>query len=120
MPLSILLHLARGSEDENVALAERVVSAMLDTLQCTLVRMPTHNVPSALRDSESDEVLCIKHDGIDPAHIRALRWAAHHRFRAPADVQKQLRCDVFNLDESRVETGWKAARRKREKDGRKR
>ena len=120
MTLTILLHLTRGSEDENAVLAERVVREMLETLKGTLVRVPTHTVPSALRDLESDEVLCIRHNGIAPAHVRALRWAAHHRHRPPDVVKKQLLCDVFNLDESRIETGWKAERRKRKKDKRKR
>ena len=119
MMLSVLLHLPREEEDVNAALVKRVVGKMLGLLKCDLVRLATHNVPSALIDLESDEVLCIRHAGIDPAHIRALLWAVHHRHRTPADVQKQLRCDVFNLDESRIETDWKARKREREKGRRK-
>jgi len=120
MPLSVLLHLPRGAEDESVALVESVVGKMLATLKCSLMRVPTQGVPFAMRDLQSDEVLCLKHDGLGPAHIRALRLAVHHRYHTPDRVRKQLWCDVFNLDESRVETGWKVEKRRREKDNRKR
>lgn len=121
MPVSILLHLTRGSENENATLVAKVVGEMLDTLKCTLVRVPTSGIPWALRDADSDEVLCIRHYGvISPNQHKALRWAAHKRHRPPAEVKAQLQCDVFQLDQSRIETGWKAKKRQHEKDRRKR
>ena len=86
MTLSVLLHLTRGEEDRHAVLVERVVSEMLDTLKGTLVRVPTHCMPSALRDLDSDEVLCIRHDGIRAEHIRALRWAAHGNLSVTLDL----------------------------------
>ena len=116
MRVSILMHLPRGNEEETTVRVSNVVGDMLKTLQLALVRLPEHCVPSALRDLESDEILCVQHEGaLNPAHLQSLQWAAHHRYRKVQDVRKQLRCDVLQLDESRIEKGWKAARRRAEK-----
>ena len=120
MPTRILLHLPRGAEDENVALVTNVVGEMLSLLNCRLVSLATKNMPSALQDLRSDFVLCVRCERpLNPKHMRALRMATHHRFQKnPEVVRKQLKCDIFKTDESRVEAGWKADKRNRDKSSR--
>ena len=112
------MHLPRGREAHTVSLVKNVLTDMCNHLNCTLVQVSTHNVPAAMRDLGSDQVLCVEHDRLNPIHLKALRWGAHHRHRPVAQVKKQLECDVFELDESRIEKGWKAKHRARKKSAR--
>ena len=112
MPLSLLLHLPRGRADREAALATAALTPAHTKLTFTLRRVPTHVLPTAMRDTESDEALCAETTrGIDAATLRSLRWAVHKRHACdPKRVHRQLICDLIGGDESRVKRKPRRAR----------
>lgn len=112
MPLSLLLHLPRGRADREAALATAALTPAHTKLTFTLRRVPTHVLPTAMRDTESDEALCAETArGLDAATLRSLRWAVHKRHACdPKRVHRQLICDLIGGDESRVKRKPRRAR----------
>jgi len=103
MPLTILLHLPRTDPDRHVTLATTALKPAHDFVTFTLVRVPTHALPQAMRDIDGDEVLCLRtRTNLTPTTIKALRWAVHKRFETPSKTHAQLRCDLVGGDESRL------------------
>lgn len=107
MPLCILLHLPRGAADLNAELATAAVKPAIQRLGLKLKRVPTHVIPAAMRDLDSDEVLCVESTtGLLADELRCLRWAVHKRHGKDVErVRRQLLCDLNNGDEARVRRG---------------
>ena len=104
MPHCILLHLSRGAADHNAELAIAALKPAVERLGLKLSRVPTHVIPAAMRDLESDEALCAESSsGLSADVVRCLQWAVHKRHsKDVARVHRQLLCDLNNGDESRV------------------
>lgn len=104
MQHNILLHLPRDAADFNAERVSAVLKPAMDRLGFKLERIPTHDVPSAIPDLKSDEVLCaVSRTGIPADKLRCLQWAVHKRHsKDVASVRRQLLCDLNNGDESRV------------------
>jgi len=106
MPLELLLHLPRSNADLNAQLSAEVLRPAHEFLKFSLERVPKHTLRGAWHDEQSDEALCVRTPTpLARAHLCALRWALHHRFRA--DVSKthaQLKCDILGGDESRLKS----------------
>ena len=103
MPHTILLHLPRDDPDRHATLATAALKPAHDYVAFTLVRVPTHTLPRAMRDLASDEVLCAQTKlNLTAATIKALRWAVHKRFDNSSKTHAQLRCDLVGGDESRL------------------
>ena len=91
-----------------------VIGFKLKDLGVQLRRVPTSCVPSALRDMQSEEVLCVSSASpLDQCVLKSLRWATHKRYSKDVKtVQRQLICDLNNGDESRVKrSGRRMSRR---------
>ena len=103
MPHTILLHLPRADPDRHTTLATAALKPAHDFVAFTLIRVPTHVLPKAMRDLASDEALCVQSlENLPPTTIKALRWAVHKRFDDLTKTHAQLRCDLTGGDESRL------------------
>lgn len=113
MPNSIILHLPIRDPDLHAFLAARALKPAHDFAAFSLVRVPSHVLPNALRDLNSREALCAQSDEIlSPQFLRSIRWAVHKRFSDVEETHAQLRCDIVGGDESRL--------KKKKRSGRKR
>ena len=103
MPHALLLHLPRIDPDKHATLAAAALKPAHDFVAFTLIRVPTHVLPKAMRDLASDEALCVQtSENLPPTTIKALHWAVHKRFNDPTKAHAQLRCDLIGGDESRL------------------
>jgi len=104
MPPYILLHLPRDAAEYNAKLATAALKPAVERLGLKLSRVPTHVIPAAMRDLQSDEALCADSSrGLSKESVRCLQWAVHKRHsKDVARVHRQLMCDLNNGDESRV------------------
>ena len=83
-----------------------------DFVAFSLVRVPAHVLPSAMRDLASDEALCVQTaENLPPITLKALRWAVHKRFDDLTKTHAQLRCDLIGGDESRLKKRMSKRRR---------
>ena len=102
MPNILLMHLPRSDPDRHARLAAQALKPAHDFLHFSLVRVPSHVLPSAMHDTESDEALCVQSELLPPSTIKSLRWAVHKRFADTTQTHAQLRCDLTGGDESRL------------------
>jgi hypothetical protein len=103
MPHTLLLHLPRSDPDRNATLAAQALKPAHDFVHFTLVRVPSHVLPTAMRDMESDEALCAQTaEKLPSPTLKSLRWAVHKRFADTSQTHAQLRCDLTGGDESRI------------------
>ena len=104
MPFNILLHLPRGCADCETALATAALKPALNSLGITIQRVPTHSLPHAMRDLQSDECIVAETaTGLHANTLKCLRWAVHKRHERDVErVHRQLLCDLNGGDEARV------------------
>ena len=102
MPNILLMHLPRSDPDRHARLAAQALKPAHDFLNFSLVRVPSHVLPSAMHDTESDEALCVQSELLPPSTLKSLRWAVHKRFADTEQTHAQLRCDLTGGDESRL------------------
>jgi len=104
MPNSLLLHLPAQDADLHASLAERALKPAHDFAAFSLIRVPSHVLPFALRDLNSNEALCAQSDRmLSRQFLTALRWAVHKRCSNDVEhTHAQLRCDIVGGDESKL------------------
>ena len=104
IPFNILLHLPRGCADFETALVTAALKPALTSHSIVLRRVPTHSLPRAMRDLQSDECLVAKTAaGLHANTLKCLRWAVHKRHERDVErVHRQLLCDLNGGDEARV------------------
>jgi hypothetical protein len=103
MPHTLLLYLPRSDPDRHATLAAQALKPAHDFVHFTLVRVPSHVLPSAMRDTESDEALCAHStEKLPSVTLKSLRWAVHKRFADTSQTHAQLRCDLTGGDESKI------------------
>lgn len=111
MPHVLLLHLPRSEPDRHAILATQALKPAHNFINFKIVRVPSHVLPTAMQDTESDDALCAwTAEPLSEAVIKSLRWAVHKRFANVSQTHAQLRCDLTGGDESRIKR--KPARKK--------
>jgi len=103
MTHTLLLHLPRSDPDRHATLAAQALKPAHDFVHFTIVRVPSHILPTAMRDTESDEALCAQTaEKLSSPTLKSLRWAVHKRFAETEQTHAQLLCDLTGGDESRI------------------